>query len=193
MKSKGKFNAKEIPAADVKPAAAEAAERGVVENPARVVIENVQPEIDGGRFPVKRAVGEKVHVEADIFADGHDEMVCELLYRKEEETAWTRVPMAALGNDRWKAEFTAAELGGYRYTVRGRIDYFSTWLRDLKKRLAAGQDVRAELPAGAGLVSAAAARAAGVKAEARKLTALARDLSAAGDPSEKAARLAAPG
>jgi starch synthase (maltosyl-transferring) len=183
MKKKTNLNVKEEAA---KP------ERPAVDNPARVVIENVRPEIDGGRFAVKRVVGEKVAVEADIFADGHDEMICELLYRQEEETAWTRVPMRPLGNDRWRAEFTVSELGQYRYTVQGRIDRFSTWLRDLKKRLEAGQDVRPELPAGAKLAAAAAARAAGVKTDARKLTVLARDLGSAGDPSEKAARLSAP-
>lgn len=192
MKSKTKFNANAAPAAAAKPGAAEAAERVIAKVPARIMIENVQPEIDGGRFPVKRAVGEKVCVEADVFADGHDEMVCELLYRKEEETIWTRVTMTALGNDRWRAEFYAAELGQYRYTVQARIDHFSTWLRDLKRRLEAGQDIRAELPAGAELVTAAAARAVSVKADARKLAALARDLGASGDPREKAARLAAP-
>ena len=137
-------------------------------------------------------VGEKVVVEADIFADGHDELVCELLYRKEEEPGWARVPMRPLGNDRWRAEFTVAELGQYRYTVQGRVDYFSTWLRDLKKRLEAGVDVKPELPAGARLVTAAAARAAGVKADARKLAALARDLGSAGATSEQAALLSAP-
>ena len=204
MKSKGKVSVEENAAAG-KPADW-AEERSAAKAPARIVIEHVRPELDGGCFPIKRAVGEKVAVEANIFADGHDEMVCELLYRKEEETAWTRLPMRPLGNDRWRAEFTAAELGQYRYTVHGRIDHFATWLRDLKKRLGAGQDVRRELPVGAELAAAAAARAAGVsakhsggsaaqyggKADARKLSALARDLGAAGDPGEKAARLAAP-
>ncbi|MBI4801199.1 MAG: alpha-1,4-glucan--maltose-1-phosphate maltosyltransferase [Elusimicrobia bacterium] len=158
----------------------------------RVVIENVRPEIDGGRFPIKRAAGEEVCVEADIFADGHDELVCELLWRKDNETAWKRIPMRPLGNDRWRAEFTAAELGEYRYTVQGRVDCFLTWLRDLKKRLEAAQDARLELPAGAELVAAAAARAAGVQKDARRLAALARDLGTDGEPGEKAARLADP-
>ena len=158
----------------------------------RVVIESVRPEIDGGRFPIKRVAGEKVCVEADVFADGHDELLCDLLYRKEEGWAWKRVPMRPLGNDRWRAEFTAAELGQYRYSVQGRVDYFATWLRDLKKRLEAGQDARPEMAAGAELVAAAACRAAGVKADARRLTVLARDLGAAGEPAEKAAKLADP-
>jgi len=160
----------------------------------RVVIENVRPEIDGGEFPVKRVVGEQVCVEADIFADGHDELVCFLLYRKENDPVWTQVPMRPLGNDRWRGDFTAAELGQYRYTVQGRVDPFLTWLRDLNKRLEAGQDVRVELPAGAELAAAAAARAeaAGMKVETRRLQELARDLGTDGDPREKTARLAAP-
>ena len=38
----------------------------------RVVVEAVHPEIDGGRFPIKRTAGERVEVTATIFADGHD-------------------------------------------------------------------------------------------------------------------------
>ncbi|MDP3039062.1 MAG: DUF3416 domain-containing protein, partial [Deltaproteobacteria bacterium] len=59
----------------------------------RVIIEGVKPEIDGGRFSIKRVVGEKVVVEADIFTDGHDALSCILLYRREEESQWTEVPM----------------------------------------------------------------------------------------------------
>jgi starch synthase (maltosyl-transferring) len=74
----------------------------------RVVIEAVSPEIDGGRFPIKRTVGEKVVVEADVFADGHDVLSCRLMYRKEEESAWTHAPMNLLGNDRWRGALLAA-------------------------------------------------------------------------------------
>ena len=160
----------------------------------RVVVENVRPEVDAGRSSIKRVVGEPVCVEADLFTDGHDELVCFLLYRKEDDPIWTEVPMRALGNDRWRAEFTAAELGQYRYTVQGRVEPFLTWLRDLRKRLEAGQDVRVELRAGAEFVSAAAARAEAAerKVETRRLKELARDLSSSGDPREKTARLAAP-
>ena len=160
----------------------------------RIVIEKIRPELDGGRYPIKRVVGEQVYVEADVFTDGHDELVCFLLYRNEDDAQWTQVPMRPLGNDRWRAEFTVAELGQYRYTVQARLDPFYTWLRDLKKRLEAGQDVRPELPVGAGLAATAAGRAeaAGQKAEARRLKELARDLGTRGDPREKAARLAAP-
>ena len=65
----------------------------------RVVIQNVRPEIDAGRFPVKRIVGETLRVEADIFADGHKELACLLLYRKEGDTRWTETPMRSLDGD----------------------------------------------------------------------------------------------
>ena len=71
----------------------------------RVVIEAVKPEIDGGRFPIKRTPGDKVVAEADIFADGHDVISCVLLFRKEDESRWTEIPMQPLGNDRWQGQF----------------------------------------------------------------------------------------
>jgi len=74
----------------------------------RVIIEGVAPEIDGGRFPIKRTVGETVVVEADVFTDGHDSLSCVLQYRKAGETAWQEVPMRFLVNDRWRGEFPAA-------------------------------------------------------------------------------------
>ena len=69
--------------------------------PARVVIESVRPQVDGGRYPVKRAIGEEVLVEADVFADGHDAVACELLYKFESEREWRRMPMEFRSNDHW--------------------------------------------------------------------------------------------
>src|SRR5262245_64753201 len=111
----------------------------------RVIVEEVQPEIDAGRFPVKRVAGEQVEVETDVFAEGHDEIGVALLYRRDGAADWTAVPMRPLGNDRWAARFSVTELGSYRYTVRGWVDHFKTWRRDLEKRIKAGQDVSAEL------------------------------------------------
>ncbi|MDR7448589.1 MAG: DUF3416 domain-containing protein, partial [Armatimonadota bacterium] len=126
----------------------------------RVVIEGVSPEVDAGRFPIKRTVGEAVVVEADVFADGHDLVAAVLLHRRAEEAEWTETPMTALGNDRWRAAFTVDHLGRYQYTLEGWVDPFRTWARDLRRRLEAGQDVAAELPVGAALVQDAAGRAA---------------------------------
>jgi starch synthase (maltosyl-transferring) len=130
----------------------------------RVAIEAVSPEVEEGRFPAKRSLGEKVAIEADVFADGHDAVACVIRYRHQSDSAWTEVPMVALGNDRWRAEVIVSQLGRYLYTVQGWVDRFQTWRLQLAKRIAAGQDVAQELRGGAQLVEAAAKRAQGVDA-----------------------------
>jgi starch synthase (maltosyl-transferring) len=127
----------------------------------RVVIEGVQPQIDDGRFPVKRVRGEAIVVQADVFADGHDLLACELRYRPDGTEAWTDLPMEALPNDRWRAAFAVSELGRYRYTIRGWVDRFATWRQDVAAKLEALQDVSADMMVGAELVEQAARRARG--------------------------------
>jgi starch synthase (maltosyl-transferring) len=141
----------------------------------RVVIQNISPDIDAGRFPCKRIVGDRVVVQADVFADGHDELQCLLLYGQENQPRWQgQVPMQPLGNDVWRAEFTVAEVGMYRFAIRGWVDHFLTWRRDLEKRLQAGQDVSVEMLIGGRLVEQAARRAA--DADATHLMRMARTL-----------------
>lgn len=118
----------------------------------RVIIEGVSPEIDGGRFAIKRAVGEKVNVRADIFLDGHDSISAALLYRREDEAAWRKAPMKPLVNDRWEGEFQVEELGLYYYTIKGWVDHFQTWQRDLGKKFRAGLDVRTDIAIGAKMI-----------------------------------------
>ena len=149
----------------------------------RVVIESVRPEIDAGRFPIKRIIGDSVQVEADVFADGHDHVAARLLFRFREIPAWTTVPMRPLGNDRWRAEFPVSRMGEYLYTVAGWIDHFDTWRSDLEKRIAAGQNIAVDLLNGAVLVDEAAERA--PRDDASDLRRWAAQLRAAGDP-EKA-------
>ncbi|HXF91190.1 MAG TPA: alpha-1,4-glucan--maltose-1-phosphate maltosyltransferase [Nitrospiraceae bacterium] len=150
----------------------------------RVVIEHVTPEIDGGRFPIKRIVGEAVVVEADIFADGHDALSGLLLYRREQDPDWTEVPLVFLANDRWRGVFRVAEPGRYVYTLTAWADRFKSWRRDLAKKVEAGQDVAVDLLIGAGLLKDVARRAAGPDAQA--LARSADDLEAAGaDPVEQ--------
>ncbi|HXX85252.1 MAG TPA: alpha-1,4-glucan--maltose-1-phosphate maltosyltransferase [Casimicrobiaceae bacterium] len=145
----------------------------------RVVIEAVRSAVDSGRFPVKRVVGDKVCVEADCFADGHDQLVCLLLYRREDETAWRSSPMRALGNDRWRGAFTVDSLGSYRYTVTAWVDQFLSWRHDFERRIDA-EDLRVAAIVGASLVEAAAGRAQGPDRE--KLTDWARRLRSEQDP-----------
>ena len=146
----------------------------------RVVIERVRPEIDGGRFPIKRTVGEDVVVEADVFADGHDALSVLLQYRHEADQQWTDVPMEFLGNDRWRASFPVTTVGRYRYTVTGWVDHFVTWRRDLIKKIDGGQDVQVDVLIGAKLIDEAGGRA--TKEDGRKLAIWVTELRSAATP-----------
>ncbi len=127
----------------------------------RAVVEHVTPEVDGGRFPVKRIIGDVVKVEADVFADGHDEVCAGILYRHESEDGWQQAPMQRLEGDRWGGQFPVSKVGRYGYSVEGWIDRFGTWRRDLTRRIAAGQELEVEFQIGAVLVEEAAEAAAG--------------------------------
>ncbi len=127
----------------------------------RVWIENVRPRVDDGAFPVKRTVGERVVVTADVFTDGHDRLGAALRWRAASETEWHEVPMTARPNDVWEGEFPIARLERHVYTVAGWVDPFAGWRDGLAKKHEAGQDVASELLEGAELIREAAARASG--------------------------------
>jgi starch synthase (maltosyl-transferring) len=138
----------------------------------RVIIENVSPEIDCGRFPARRSLGEKGRVKADIFADGHDLLAAELFYRKKGVPDWNSKPMSLLVNDRWEAFFAMAELGEYEFTIEAWVDKFKTWKSGIEKKSAAGMNVSLELEEGIILVGEAVLRAEGKDAELLKDKAL---------------------
>ena len=126
-----------------------------------VWIQRVWPELDGGRYPVKREVGDEFEVSADIFREGHEALAAVLRYRAIKDTAWREVPMIPAGNDRWVARFRLEENTRYRYTIEGYPDPYQSWMDDLKKRLAAGMDVSSELLEGAALLDNTLGRAVG--------------------------------
>ena len=122
----------------------------------RVAIDRVAPELDGGRFAVKRVRGDEVVVEADIVCDGHEELECRLHVRHGDTGQWTVLPMTCDGNDRWRASFIADRIGLWHYAVTARVDTFATWLRDLGRREQAGENLEIELATGSQIVAAAA-------------------------------------
>ena len=142
----------------------------------RVVIESVEPEIDGGLFPIKRVPGETVRVEADIFADGHEVISGVLMFRREQEKQWRETAMEPGVNDRWRGAFVVTEIGRYFYTLAAHIDGFKSWRRDLLKRVEAEQHTELDMATGALLIEAAEQRAA--DADAKELRARARTLRA---------------
>lgn len=131
----------------------------------RVNVERVSPEIDGGQFPIKRVQGERVVVQASVFADGHDEIAVRLGYRPVNEPEWRYADMLPLGNDRWEGAFEIERLADYVYTVQGCVDFFGSWQRNLKKKWEAGVNVSVDLLVGADLLEQALEKAVGDSAE----------------------------
>ncbi len=125
-----------------------------------IVIEGVTPQIDCGRFPVKREVGDVLEVGADIFKDGHDKLAAALLWREQGGTRWREAPMVAVdGNDRWAGRIRLERNTRYQYTVEAWVDHFESWRHDLGKKREAGQNVAVEIVEGRSLVAAALERA----------------------------------
>ena len=140
-----------------------------VEGRKRVIIEEIQPQVDCGRYPAKRVLDDAVTVTAAVFGDGHDHVSGRLLYRHSSETDWRFTPLMPLTNGRWTVTFTVDKPGDWLYTIEAWVDHFDTWCADLRKRLAAqptpdkpdaeSQDIPLALRSGAMLLSQAAQRA----------------------------------
>jgi starch synthase (maltosyl-transferring) len=154
--------------------------------PPRIIIESIDPEIDGGRFPCKRIAGDVVAVAAAIFADGHDLVSAVLRHRRAGDSVWTETAMQALGNDRWSARFVVEHIGRYEYGIAAWIDRFGTWRHGLARKVDAGLDVHSELLEGAALVEAAVGRCAS-RHDARALSEAARRLATGEDPTQRIA------
>lgn len=115
----------------------------------RVIIENVQPVVEGGLYPAKRTVGETVQVTAAIFGDGHDHLRASLLFKKKGTAKWHTKEMLPTYNDEWSAAFPVVEKGIYVFTIHAWIDHFETWYDGFKKKASAKVDVKVELMEGA--------------------------------------------
>ncbi|MGE5088833.1 MAG: alpha-1,4-glucan--maltose-1-phosphate maltosyltransferase [Candidatus Levyibacteriota bacterium] len=137
------------------------AERAMpAEGRVRAVVENVSPCVDGGRFAAKRVVLDRVVVEADCFADGHDVLAARVLWRRDGEAVWHEETMTPIGNDRWRGSFLVDSIGRYVYCVTAWVDAFLSWRHDFARRVDI-DDLRVAALVGAGLVDGAAQRAEG--------------------------------
>ena len=155
----------------------------------RIVIEEVEPQVNGGRYPAKRILSDSITVTAAIFSDGHDRLGARLLYRHSSQKDWQETTLSPLPNDLWTAHFTVDQLGTWIFTVEGWVDHLGTWIHDLGKRLSAQpdpleptqqivepQDIPLQLLIGATLLEEAAGRAPG--RDAKRLQAGAKQLRA---------------
>lgn len=146
---------------------------------ATVVIENLQPLLDGGRYPVKRVAGQTVEVGADVFKDGHDVLSVAVKWRRVGARKWSGTPMNHEGNDRWTGAFPVCAEGDYEFAVEAWPDAYASWREEMRKKHAGGQeDLSSEALEGAHLLQAGAKRA-GRQPAAKELRAAAKELAAA--------------
>jgi starch synthase (maltosyl-transferring) len=118
--------------------------------PPRIQIEDVWPQIDCGRYPVKRSVGDEVEVWATIFRDGHETLGAAVLLRGPGSGAWRETPLRAAGNDRWTGSFHVDAPGRWELTVQAWVDRFESFRDELRRKVEAGQtDLDSELQEGA--------------------------------------------
>ena len=139
-------------------------------------IEHVTPEIDSGRYPVKREAGDLLQVSADIFKDGHDKLACFLLHRKKGARKWQRIRMEPMQHDRWQASITLDVIGRHEYTVYAYLDFFASWQDEVRKKHKADVSLESELLEGQRILQEARDRA--PKGKASEFDALIEKLSA---------------
>jgi starch synthase (maltosyl-transferring) len=125
-----------------------------MQNQTRIIIENVLPQLDGGTFAIKRIVGQKVIITADVFSDGHDVIECCVKYKYEKDKKWQEVRMKPIDNDSWGAEFHVDKQGSYTYYIEGWVDYALNWQHGTERKIHDNQYVKSELLEGAEYVQA---------------------------------------
>ena len=118
-------------------------------NQQRVLLTNIQPQIEGGSYAVKRIVGQELTVTADVLCDGHDVIQASVRYKHQSKRSWSEVRMTALENDQMTATFTVEQQGNYSYRVEGWVDESLNWLHGIEKKIAANVFVKSELLEGA--------------------------------------------
>jgi starch synthase (maltosyl-transferring) len=113
----------------------------------------VQPEINNGEFNIKRTTGESIVVFADIYADGHDKILANLLFRKQREQKWEKIPMKFIVNDLWEGSFSVSQPGIYEYTLEAMVDHLSTWWEDIQKKATTGNNIIVDIKSGLSILA----------------------------------------
>ncbi len=155
----------------------------------RIAIEAITPQVDDGKYPARRIVGQNVEVRADIIADGHDKLAAEIIYRAADETQFRAAPMTLINNDRWRGTFPLERLGRYQFAVVAWKDEYATFVDEVTKKHAAGVPTTLELQEGMALLRHAASG--GRKTVQPKLTAVLEQLEAADEAMRRDTMLSA--
>jgi starch synthase (maltosyl-transferring) len=118
-----------------------------------ILIEDVTPSVDGGRYPAKRIAGELCVVEADIFRDGHQVLRAAVKWRRKQDEVFDEAPMVALDNDRWRGEFRPTDNARYVFTIEAWTDRFATWLADFTSKVKAARPIASDVLEGISLLA----------------------------------------
>ncbi|MCM8627130.1 alpha-1,4-glucan--maltose-1-phosphate maltosyltransferase [Accumulibacter sp.] len=127
----------------------------------RVIIEAVEPQVDGGRYPIKRVVGEGVAVSADIYKEGHDKLAAVLKLRPVGEKVWQESPMTLGDNDRWYGDFAVTSVGRWEYTIEAYAERYLSWVDEIGKKNVPGANLSSELIEGLAILRKSATLASG--------------------------------
>jgi starch synthase (maltosyl-transferring) len=121
--------------------------------PPRIQIQEVAPQVDCGRYAVKRTVGDRVEVSARVFRDGHETLGAAIRFRRPGSRRWLEAPLEPLGNDLWGGGFEVDAPGRWRFRIDAWVDRVASFQEELRRKVAAGQrDLAGELSEGAALL-----------------------------------------
>ena len=127
-----------------------------------IVITHVGSALEDGRYPVKREVGDRLVVTADIFKEGHAVLAAAIVFRAQDESAWRESPMRLVDNDGWAGDFPLESNTRYQFTIEAWTDVFASWADETSRRRAGSQpDLTSEILEGVELMHGSRASAAG--------------------------------
>ena len=115
----------------------------------RIPILDVQPQIEGGRFPAKAVVGESFPIRARIFREGRDKLGAAVILTDPNGVDQPPVSMRHLDNDFWTATVNGNAIGAWTFRIESWSDPYATWLHDAPIKIEAGVDVELMLDEGA--------------------------------------------
>jgi starch synthase (maltosyl-transferring) len=126
-----------------------------------IIIQNIYPAIEDGKYPVKRRIGDTVKVTCEAFRHGHDDIKMTLQTRIKGQKKWRKTSMDCTngGLDTYEASFTVDLQGTYEFQLCGHTDHYENWTHDTVKKRDAGDDLESDLMAGEILLETCATRA----------------------------------
>ncbi len=126
------------------------------EPPQRILIQDVRPQVDCGRYAVKAIVGDRVAVSATISRDGHEALGTAVRYKRPGATRWQESLLHPVGNDRYEGELAPDACGRWCYRIEAWVDRVASYQWELRRKVEAGQqDLSSELAEGAALLGRA--------------------------------------